>query len=259
MSPAYLAIYFAEAKRRGALKIDAGQVKSGTLMLSTSGESQLDVPYLLGHDYRDPENLVGRVGADSLPCALIDIALMCDHIILESGAWQAAFLTEDLFAGKRIPLAPVPDTRKTPIASTILVLSGIDPSHAPETLRWIVQSAAHAADVPVQWQGDTPELAPLERRLAYEVARSDLEIYASETRVDGERWYDVSVVLEANDDALQASKANAVARSVRYLQLRGLLRQHESRMQLVQPLDDDDQRVGLQARTVESTFSSPGN
>lgn len=81
----------------------------------------------------------------------------------------------------------------------------------------------------------TTELQTLERELAYSAARADIEchhcLWQNHSGKYHGRWYDTA--------PLSGEDSEWVAKSIRYLELRKLLRRHPENGNLVQVLEDE--------------------
>lgn len=78
-----------------------------------------------------------------------------------------------------------------------------------------------------------PALAELEREIAYEAARSDIESWCSAQQhsgLNGGVWYDVA-------NFAYPEQRDWIEKAVRYLDLRGLLKRHPLHRELVRPLN----------------------
>lgn len=80
------------------------------------------------------------------------------------------------------------------------------------------------------------EAHALAHELAYELARSDIECHCSSYDC---RWYDTSSVRDLDPETVEAV-TGWVERSVRYLDLRGLLRRHPDNPAVIRILGEDE-------------------
>lgn len=80
----------------------------------------------------------------------------------------------------------------------------------------------------------TDELTRLEREIAEESARSDIECEYVRVLDEGDRWYDTNLV--SDEDWVPT-----LERAERYLELRGLLERHPERPELVRFVEKADE------------------